>query len=527
MTTSAHSTCSTSPELLEESAEELYENAPCGYISTRPDGTLIKVNQTFLSWTGYSREELLAGKRLVDMLSIGGKIFHETHLAPLLRMQGFVNELQLELVLKDGHHLPILLNAVQKRDAAGNPLVHRITVFNITDRKKYERELLLARQKAEQATQAKADFLSMVSHEIRTPLNAIIGTASLLQRTPLTAQQQRYIRILRSSSDNLLSLLNAILDFSKIEAGKVALEERDFEPRSLVHSILFGLEVKAEEKSLAIRLELDERLPTFLRGDSIKIGQVLTNLVSNAIKFTSQGSVTLALRVRELDAETVTLDFRVTDTGIGIAQEHLQRIFEEFTQAHYDINTKYGGTGLGLAICQRLLALHGSRLSVESTPGRGSSFFFPLRLKLGKALEAPPPTASGTTGPSLVGVKMLVADDNDINVYILTQFLREWGVDFDVVGDGRQAIEKVRAGNYALVLMDLQMPELDGYDATRLIRSLPEEKYQQLPILALTASTRIGLEDRLESSGFTDFVGKPFKPEELFDKLVQYASQRP
>ncbi|WP_163988314.1 PAS domain-containing hybrid sensor histidine kinase/response regulator [Pyxidicoccus caerfyrddinensis] len=518
---------SLSQDLLEESAEDLYENAPCGYLSTLPDGVIVKANQTFLNWLGYTREELLSGRRFQELLSIGGKIFHETHFAPLLQMQGFVNEVQLELVTRAGVSLPMLVNTVQRKDAAGRGVVNRTTLFNISDRKKFERELVLARRKAEQAAKAKADFLSMVSHEIRTPMNAIIGIASLLQRTDLSAQQQKYVRILSSSSENLLGLINHILDFSKLDAGKAALEERNFDLRQLVYGTIFALNVKAEEKKLAVVAEVDEQVPAFVLGDPVKLGQVLTNLVGNAIKFTELGAVTVSVRPREVLEDVVSLDFAVTDTGIGIPEDRLTNIFEEFTQADYDIGMKYGGTGLGLAISQKLVELHGARIGVKSTPGQGSSFYFTLRMKRGWEEAEPEESQENrdSTRP-IQGLRILVAEDNDINVFMLSQFLKRWGADFDVVGDGRQAVQRIQEADYDLVLMDVRMPDMDGYEAARAIRELPGAHYPRIPIIAVTASTRIGLEHRIGAAGFTDFIGKPYKPSELAALIVRHATWR-
>ena len=231
----------------DEDAEDLYENAPCGYISALPDGTIVKVNQTFLSWTGHRREDLVGRKRFQELLTAGGRIFHETHYAPLLRMQGEVREIAVDIVCATGGRLPALINSVLRKDAEGKPLLTRTTIFNATDRKEYERELLRARQKAEEADKVKADFISMMSHEIRTPLTAIMAVGHLLTITDLSPQQQKLLRVLRSSSENLLNLVNQILDFSKIEAGIVSLEERSFDPRELVNGIVSGLRVKADE----------------------------------------------------------------------------------------------------------------------------------------------------------------------------------------------------------------------------------------------------------------------------------------
>ncbi len=512
------------PNLIEESAEDLYDNAPCGYISALPGGTIVKVNQTFLNWTGYRREDLVDRKRFQDLLTAGGRIFHETHYAPLLRMQGAVREIAVDLICANGGRLPALINSVLRKDEDGNPLLTRTTVFNATDRKEYERELLRERQRAEQAAKAKADFISMISHEIRTPLNAILNVGHLLESTELSGQQQKIVRILRSSSEGLLALINDILDLSKIESGKVSLEERSLDLRQLIHQIVENLHVKAEEKGVALKVQIDERVPDTVCGDPIKIGQVVTNLLSNAIKFTAQGSVTVALEVRERLADAVSIDFRIADTGIGIAGDRLPHVFDEFTQANYDIGLKYGGTGLGLSISKKLVELHGSRITVESELGQGSTFAFALRLRV-------PPETSGpndvpeisTDEKPLKGLRVLIADDNEVNVLVLSAFLKHWGIDVDVVTTGKQAFDRVQERDYNLVLMDLRMPDMDGYAATRMIRSLPDPKLQELPIFAVSASTRIGNQHELDTAGFTAFVGKPVSPDLLFAKIALYA----
>ena len=514
------------PELIQENAEDLYDNAPCGYISALPDGTIVKVNQTFLDWTGHRRQDLVGCKRFQDLLTAGGRIFHETHYAPLLRMQGTVREIAVDLVCSSGQRLPALINSVLKNDGDGKPLLVRTTVFNATDRKEYERELVRERQRAEQAARAKADFISMISHEIRTPLNAILGVGHLLESTQLSAQQQKFVRILRSSSEGLLALINDILDFSKIESGKVSLEERSLDLRQLTHQLADNLHMKAEQKGLALEVHVDERVPDTVLGDPIKIGQVVTNLLSNAIKFTAEGSVTLALEVRERLQDAVSIDFRIADTGIGIAADRLPHVFDEFTQANYDIGLKYGGTGLGLAISKKLVELYGSRIDVESELGRGSKFSFALRLRVPPETPRLEGNEASTEEQPLKGLRVLIADDNEINVLVLTEFLQHWGAEVDVVTTGRQAVERVQERDYGLVLMDLRMPDLDGYAATRAIRSLPDPRLQNLPIFAVSASTRMGNQHELDTAGFTAFVGKPVSPDILFGKIVRYASSK-
>ncbi|WP_375754973.1 ATP-binding protein [Corallococcus exercitus] len=510
----------------EDSAEELYEHAPCGYLSTSPEGRIIKVNQTFLTWTGYSREALLGGKRFSELLTVAGRIFHETHYAPLLQMQGFVHELSLDLVCADGRPLPALINSVQKRDALGRPRSVRTTLFNMTDRKRYERELLLSRRKAEQLAQAKAALLATLSHEIRNPLNAITAATRLLGMTPLSDKQSKYLRILGSASGNLLALVNDILDWSKIEAGKLSLEQREFSLRELLGDILNGQAARAEEKRLRLQTEIDPRLPACLLGDPVKLGQILTNLVSNALKFTEKGGVQVSVALRSRDGDACDLAFQVSDTGIGIPPDRLAAIFEEYTQANYDIGMKYGGTGLGLSISRKLVELHGSRMVVESEVGKGTRFSFNLRLKAvaGGAATGTAPSRESSPG-ALRGLKVLVVEDNEVNTYVLARWFEHWGVSFDAARNGREAVERLHQGDYELVLMDLHMPVLDGYDALKVIRQLPDERLRRIPIIAISASTRAWQESKVLASGFTDFIGKPFDEAVLFRKMARCTSR--
>jgi PAS domain S-box-containing protein len=368
--------------LLEESAEELYEQAPCGYLSTAPDGTIVRVNQTFVDWTGFSREALLAGRKFQTLLAIGSRIYYETHYAPLLRMQGFAHEIAMEMIRQDGRTFPVLVNSRQKRDDRGTPLFNRITIFDSTDRRRYERELLLARRKAEQVAKDKADLIAMLSHDIRNPLTAVMGVVRLLERTELTEPQTRFIRLLKSSSDNVLNLLTHVLDLSKAESSGFALVETPFALHDVVADVVATFETAAREKELQLRGTVADAVPALLIGDPVAIRQVLSNLVGNAVKFTSAGSVTVTVDTKELGTDAVTLTCSVTDTGIGIAPDVIERIFNEFTQASYETATKFGGTGLGLTITRRLLALYGSTVQVRSAPGQGSTFSFDLRLPL-------------------------------------------------------------------------------------------------------------------------------------------------
>jgi PAS domain S-box-containing protein len=366
--------------LLDEDLADLYEDAPAGYLSTLPDGTIVKVNGTFLRWTGLARGELVQQRRLQDLFSTPGRIYYETHLAPLLAMQGAVNEIAMDVVGTEGRVLPVMLNAAQRKSAQGEPLLLRFTVFNATDRRRYEKELLQARLDAEALAQAKTELLAMLSHDIRTPLGSVMAVAQLLERSELTPQQSGLVRILASSSSTMLNLVNDVLEHSRLEAGAVALHSAPFDLGALARQLVDNVQPLAREKGIAVGCVVDERLPGMLVGDATKLGQVLGNLVGNALKFTSAGSVAVELLVTELSDRAIKLRVCVADTGSGIEAAQLPRIFRAYTQAHDAIGGRYGGVGLGLAISRKLLRAHGSDLHVESQPGKGSVFWFDLEL---------------------------------------------------------------------------------------------------------------------------------------------------
>ena len=364
-----------------ETAEELYENAPCGYVSFTTDGTIFNINNTLLSWLGFSKKEVINIKKFNSLFKIGGKIFFETHFFPLIRIQGFIKEINFDIVRKDQSTFPGLLNVNEIAGAGAGPKTYRATVFDITDRKVYENELLEAKKKAESASRAKAEFLSTISHEIRTPLNAILGIGNLIQKTPLNEQQEEYARILLLSSESLLGLVNNLLDLSKIEAKKVKLEQKPFDLADLVEVLVTSFEVKASEKGIDLLTDFEEDLPRDLIGDQVKLNQILTNLLGNAIKFTDSGYVKLKITTIEKEANNAVLRFEVSDTGMGIPEDKLETIFSEFAQASYEVNLNYGGTGLGLTISQKLLQLYDSEMRLESEKGKGSVFSFDIKFQ--------------------------------------------------------------------------------------------------------------------------------------------------
>ena len=375
-----------------ETVEDLYDHAPCGYLSTTPDGTVVRVNQTLLDWTGYTREHLI-GIRFQTLLTIGSRMYYETHYAPLLRMQGAANEIALEVVCADQRILPIVANSLQRRDAAGTPLSNRITLFDSSDRRRYERELLLARRRAEQVAKDKADLISMLSHDIRNPLNALMGVVHFLGRSELTEDQRRYVGTIKTSSENMLELLNRVLTLSQAESAGFALVEQPFSIESVVSQIAATFRVRAAEKGLALTCHVDSDMPSLVTGDPVALRQILTNLIGNAIKFTEKGEIRISVTLIQAAVDAVTIGFSVSDTGIGIPEDRLDRIFDEYTQGSYETAIKFGGTGLGLAIVRKLLALYGSTVRVESVRGESATFSFSLRLSVPAAARPALPLA--------------------------------------------------------------------------------------------------------------------------------------
>ncbi len=395
------------------------------------------------------------------------------------------------------------------------------TLMDITQRKTFEKELIASKLLAEQALAAKSEFLSNMSHEIRTPMNAIVGlTEIMLKEENLSPQAQRNLELVEYSADNLLVIINDILDYSKIEANKIELERIPFDLQRMLGKLLDTWRLKAQGKNVELILDWDEQLPEQLLGDPYRLNQILLNLISNALKFTSEGSVTVVTKARSVKSERYDILFEIRDTGIGIPKSKLRSIFESFTQAYTDTTRNFGGTGLGLAISKRLVELQGGDIWVESEVGKGSSFFFNIVLNASDEKAQNDPELNADFSNNLNGIDILVAEDNKVNQMLIKQVCKNWNATIEIADNGRIAVEKSESQNYDIILMDLQMPELNGFEAVEAIRKNEKNNNHKTPILALTADAMPETKSYVQRNGFNGYITKPFKSDELLREIT-------
>jgi PAS domain S-box-containing protein len=396
---------------------------------------------------------------------------------------------------------------------------------DITDMKENELKVLEAKKDAEKAKAAQETFLANMSHEIRTPMNGILGMGNLLLGTPLNQEQQEFTQNIQESARNLLSIINDILDFSKIKSGKFRFDQTRFDVKQTVTRAVYPLRIKANEKLLRLNLQVDDSVPEIAIGDPVRLQQIIINLAGNAIKFTSKGSVDIHIQGVELnDNPAIRID--VKDSGIGIAQHKLDYIFESFTQNNVNTSRKYGGTGLGLAIVKQLTELQNGRVFVESTLGLGSTFTVILPYQLADDADFKESYANTNRAIQvdvLDGIKILVAEDNLINQKVVRSTLQKQGAEVKIVMNGKEAVEQMKDETFDVVLMDLQMPEVDGYKATRYIRNVLKK---DVPILAMTADALKGEAEKCFEAGMTGFISKPFEPNDLYLQILKVTKDK-
>ena len=580
---------------LEEEGSGLYNHAPCGHHSLDADGKFIRINDTALAWLGHTREEVI-GRPITDFLSPQGKAtFNKgfgrfpAHLLPARLLdgllsseqidneRGWVRDVELQMVRKDGTPLFALLSSQIVRGADGRPLFSRGTFVDITERKKASEQLHRLAMQAEAANQAKSQFLANMSHEIRTPLTGIIGMAEVLFHSAVNEQQKGQLLTLSRAADALLELITDVLDISKIEAGKLELEHLEFDVRDLVEDAATVVRLTAERKGVALRCDLSPSLPAKVMGDPGRLRQVLLNLLSNAVKFTDHGEIVVRGEVekaftaenadrRGFTAESAerrgeredtredprqappsgslsssalsavngfVLRFEVSDTGVGIAPEKQSRIFEPFAQADSSTMRTHGGTGLGLTIAARLVERLGGCLTLPSEVGVGSCFRFSiplvveptLRFDRGAGEESARTAplivkpggggASAKTGSVERQLSVLLVEDNVVNQEVITLQMKKAGCRVELARNGIEALAAFERGTFDLILMDVQMPEMDGLRATRLIRAREKAIGGHIPIVAVTANAMQGEKERCLAAGMDEYLPKPVRGPEL------------
>lgn len=484
-------------------------------IITDPKGEIEWVNEAFEKVSGYTLAEVI-GRKPGSFLQ--GKDTDKEIVQQISRHLKEQISFRYEILnySKTGESYWVDVS-IQPVFNENNELIHFVAVeSDITKRKKEQEELHEAKEKAEEAGRVKQEFLSVVSHEIRTPLNAILGISTLLQKTNLTPVQLDYLNTIQVSTDNLQLIITSILDFSAIESGNLTIQQVPFDLVKLIENIINSNQLRAEEKGNGLFLDFDDRIHATLSGDAVRLGQVLLNLVSNAIKFTNHGKIRLEVKLLTKMQNALVIRFAVEDTGKGIPSSMQQKIFDSFTQEDSSISRKYGGTGLGLSISQKLVQLMGGEIKLVSEENKGTSVSFVLGFPITQ--DTIENLKRDTTSHHLLGKKVLLVEDNTMNQFFTQKLLEGWGMQVQIASNGLEGVKKAAIQPFDIILMDIQMPEMDGIQATKRIR----EDKKKVPIIALTAMSSKEEIVRLNGESFNDYVLKPFNANELQEKLEQH-----
>jgi len=522
---------SNSAKLASQYSRSLIEASHDPLVTISIEGKITDMNEALANITGLTREKL-TGTDFFDYFTEPQKareVYQEVF------AKGFVTDYPLTIM--DHKLTDVLFNGSVYKDEHGKVLGAVVVARDITEQKRNEKELIEAKvfaelatliaeeaqSKAESATRiaedavkAKQQFLSNMSHEIRTPMNAIIGFTKVLLKTDLSAKQKEYLTAIKLSGDSLIVLINDILDLAKVDAGKMTFEETPFKMALSISAMLHLFETKIQEKNLELVKEYDHRIPGVLLGDPVRLHQIILNLVSNAVKFTTRGKISVSVHLIDEDEEKVTIEFAVTDTGIGIPEDKIEKIFENFQQASSRTSRLYGGTGLGLSIVKQLIEPQGGSIHVKSKIDEGSVFSFILNFKKTNAeVEAEAEILELDT--EIKNIKVLVVEDIALNQLLMKTLLDDFGFEQDIVANGKIAIEKLRTKSYDIVLMDLQMPEMNGFDATEYIRKTLNS---QIPIIALTADVTTVDVAKCKAVGMNDYIAKPVDERILYNKII-------
>ncbi len=527
-----------SAKLASQYARSLIEASLDPLFTISTEGKITDMNNASVNITGISRENLI-GTDFFDYFTKPDKA-REGYQQVFAK--GFITD--YPLTIRDQKLTDVLVNGSVYTDEQGNVIGVVVVARDITDQKRIATELTEAKvfaevatgiaeeakSKAESATKiaedatriaedavkAKQQFLSNMSHEIRTPMNAIIGFTKVVLKTDLSAKQKEYLTAIKISGDALIVLINDILDLAKVDAGKMSFEQTPFKMSESISTMLHLFETKIQEKNLELVKEYDSRIPQVLVGDPVRLNQIILNLVSNAVKFTTKGKITVSVRLLAEDEEKTTIEFAVKDTGIGIEENKIGKIFENFQQATSGTSRLFGGTGLGLAIVKQLVEPQGGTLHVKSTIDEGSTFSFILNFQKTKA-EAEPETEKVKLDTEIENIKVLVAEDIALNQLLMKTLLDDFGFECDIVANGKIAIENLQRNNYDIILMDLHMPEMNGFEATEYIRN---ELNSKIPIIALTADVTTVDLAKCKAAGMNDYIAKPVDERVLYSKII-------
>lgn len=503
----------------EEKYKGILENFDLGLIEVDMNEHITKSYPRFSTLTGYSQEELLGLKATELLFDQQDKLIAEEQ--NKLREKELPSVYEVRIKTKSGEPKWVMISGAPifdlKKNVIGSIGIH----WDITLLKQKEHELKVAKETAEKSALVKQQFLANMSHEIRTPINVILGLSDLLSETKLQEQQLQDIETIKSSANHLLFIINDILDISKIESGKIELRKDSIDVQILIENLNKQFKPLADRKGIQFNLELSSLVPKFIIGDEYRLQQILNNLISNAIKFTSKGNVSVNIRPIRQQAKKCTLQFNIVDTGIGIDKKDHARIFENFIQATNNNSREYGGTGLGLSIVKELVTLYKGNISFNSEINEGTSFIVEIPFEISEINNVTNDNKNNNGDNAVLQNKnILLVEDNELNRVVAIRYLEKWAANYDIAENGIVAVELASKKNYDAILMDIQMPQMDGYHASKLIRSLDKSLNKQTPIIGLTAHAVTGEREKCINAGMNDYLAKPFKPNDLIWKIT-------
>ncbi|MES2455879.1 MAG: ATP-binding protein [Bacteroidota bacterium] len=499
----------------EEKYRNILANMNLGLLEVDNDDVIKFANQSFCDMSGYGLQEIM-GRNATELFP------QEESKAILsdknnLRKSGVSDAYEVKVTNKKGDLKWWLISGAPRYDDSGKLMGSIGIHLDITDRKTLELELDKARLIAEQSVRMKEAFLANMSHEIRTPMNAIIGMGRQLGKTELQPEQKFFLHTINTAADHLLVVINDILDISKISAGKLELEQIGFQPKELLQHVGRVMQLRTEEKGLELQINLDVQIADVLIGDSHRINQILLNLISNAVKFTEKGGVAISAKLKETTVEGQLIEFNIKDTGIGMSEDFLTHIFDKFSQEELNTARNYGGTGLGMAITKELVELMRGQISISSKRGIGTEVSVMLPFKTGSPKDLPGIKKNLLNSRLLQGVRILLAEDNAMNRLVAITVLKQYGIKITIAKNGAEAVSLLESEQFDLILMDMQMPVMNGLEATRVIRN---ELKLSIPIVALTANAIKGESDQCLAAGMNAFVSKPFEENDLINAIA-------